>query len=98
MRLPRVAVGGIGDRQLSWDGCHNVRDLGGLPIAAGGETRLGAVVRADSLRRLSVSGWTNALDYGVRRIVNLRFAEECARDPNADVPVDVVHVSLFGRH
>ncbi len=43
-------------RQLSWDGCHNVRDLGGLPLAAGGETRYRAVVRADSLGRLSEAG------------------------------------------
>lgn len=34
---------------LDWDGCFNVRDLGGLPVAGGGATRWGAAVRADAL-------------------------------------------------
>lgn len=93
MRLPWVAVGRV--RQLAWDGCHNVRDLGGLPLAGGGETRYGAVVRADSLSQLTDDGWSEALDYGVQRVVDLRFAEERARDVGT-APVEVVHVSLFG--
>ena len=35
-----------GERHLGWDGVHNARDLGGLSIAGGGETRWGAVIRA----------------------------------------------------
>ena len=35
-------------RVLRWDGCVNVRDLGGLPLAGGGETAYRVVVRADS--------------------------------------------------
>ena len=85
-------------RTLSWAGCHNVRDLGGLPLAAGGETRFGVVVRADSLRQLSDAGWRQALDYGVRRVVDLRFSEERASDSSVEAPVEVVHVSLFGEH
>ena len=26
-------------RRLAWDGCLNIRDLGGYPTADGGETR-----------------------------------------------------------
>ena len=89
-------MGGIGHRQLSWDGCHNVRDLGGLPTAAGGETTYGTVVRADSLSRLTETGWSEALEYGVARVVDLRFSEERARDTGEPAPVEVVHVSLFG--
>lgn len=85
-------------RQLSWDGCHNIRDLGGLPTAAGGETRYGAVVRADSLSQLTETGWSEALDYGVKRVVDLRFTEERAHDAGGQPPVEVVHVSLFGEH
>jgi protein-tyrosine phosphatase len=96
VRLPWVVVGGIGQRELAWDGCHNVRDLGGLPLAAGGETRYRAVVRADSLAQLTSAGWSDALSYGVQRVVDLRFAEERSRDDGNAVPVDVVHVSLFG--
>lgn len=83
-------------RQLSWDGCHNVRDLGGLPLAAGGETRYRVIVRADSLSQLSEAGWSEALEYGVARVVDLRFSEERARDSGVQAPVEVVHVSLFG--
>jgi protein-tyrosine phosphatase len=41
------------DRDLDWDGCFNVRDLGGLRISDGSVTRWGAIVRADSLDRLT---------------------------------------------
>lgn len=94
MRLSWIAVGGM--RTLDWDGCHNVRDLGGLRLAGGGETRFGAVVRADSLSQLTPAGWSDAVEYGVARVVDLRFAEERARDDGGAAPVEVVHVSLFG--
>lgn len=42
----------VGQRQLDWDGCCNVRDLGGLGAAGGCETRRGALVRADAPERL----------------------------------------------
>lgn len=68
---------------LYWDGCVNVRDVGGL-------------VRADNIRRLSDEGWRALVDHGVQRVVDLRFPEEIAEDPPADAPVEVVHVSLLG--
>jgi protein tyrosine/serine phosphatase len=83
-------------RDLDWDGCLNVRDLGGLPTEDGGETRFGAVVRADSVRRLSDRGWAALVEYGVRRIVDLRWHDELEADPPRELPVEVVHVSLFG--
>jgi protein tyrosine/serine phosphatase len=57
-------------------------------------TRFGAVVRADSVRRLTDAGWRSLVDYGVRTIVDLRRDDELAGDPPAEVPVDVVHVPL----
>jgi protein-tyrosine phosphatase len=45
------------DRALAWNGCVNVRDLGGHPTEDGAQTRIGAVVRADSIRKLSDRGW-----------------------------------------
>jgi len=68
---------------LIWEGCVNVRDVGGL-------------VRADNIRNLSDAGWRSLVDHGVRRVVDLRFPEELAEDPPADVPVEVVHISLLG--
>ena len=85
-------------RDLAWDGCVNIRDLGGLPTGSGAETLYGAVVRADNVHRLSRAGWEQLVGYGIRTVVDLRFDEERARDPHGEPPVPVVHVSLFGAH
>jgi protein-tyrosine phosphatase len=81
---------------LTWDGCVNVRDLGGLRTDDGRETQPGRIVRADNIRRLSGAGWHALVAHGVRRVVDLRFPEELAEDPPADLPVEVIHVSLLG--
>lgn len=83
------------DRQLVWDGCANIRDLGGHATEDGGTTAFGAVVRADSVRRLSESGWAQLTRYGIATIVDLRFRDELEADPPAEVPVDVVHVPVL---
>ena len=82
-------------RELAWDGCLNVRDLGGHPTSDGGETRYGAVVRADSIRQLTDRGWQAAVDYGIRTVVDLRGDHELRDDPPAELPVDVVHVPFM---
>jgi protein tyrosine/serine phosphatase len=82
-------------RDLAWDGCLNVRDLGGHRTQDGGETRYGAVVRADSIRQLTDAGWAAAVDYGVRTVVDLRMDQELEADPPAELPVDVIHMSFF---
>jgi len=83
-------------RHLEWDGCLNARDLGGVALADGGETRYGEFVRADNIRRLSEDGWRSLADHGVSRIVDLRWREELDEDPPRDLDIDVVHVSLLG--
>ena len=82
-------------RVLAWDGCLNVRDLGGLPTEDGASTRFGAVVRADSVRQLSDAGWKALVAYGVRTIVDLRFGSELDADPPRELPVEVVHVPVL---
>lgn len=82
-------------RDLFWDGCVNVRDLGGLATEDGGETRFGAVIRADSVRQLTDDGWAALVDYGVGRIVDLRWHDELAQDPPRELPVALVHVPVF---
>jgi protein-tyrosine phosphatase len=84
------------ERHLAWEGCVNVRDLGGHPTSDGGWTRWGAVVRADSVRKLTDAGWSDLVSHGVVRIVDLRFDEELEADPPVELPVEVVHVSLLG--
>jgi len=82
-------------RDLDWDGCLNVRDLGGHPTGDGGATRFGSIVRADSIRQLTDEGWNDAVDYGVRTVVDLRDDTERETDPPRELPVDVVHVPFF---
>ncbi len=81
---------------LEWDGCLNVRDLGGLPTAGGGRTREGSVVRADNIRRLTDAGWHALEHHGVTRIVDLRWPEELQDDQPRDADIEVVHVSVLG--
>ena len=64
------------ERVLLWDGCVNVRDLGGLPLERGGETRFDVLVRADSLDGLTDGGWAALAAYGVRSAIDLRGDHE----------------------
>jgi protein-tyrosine phosphatase len=88
----------IASRDLVWDGCLNVRELGGHPTEDGGETRVGSVVRADSVRQLSDAGWQALVDYGIRTVVDLRGHHEREEDPPQRFAVDVVHVPLMDSH
>ncbi|MFE4516534.1 tyrosine-protein phosphatase [Kitasatospora sp. NPDC056783] len=82
------------DRTLVWDGCLNVRDLGGLPTASGRPTARRAIVRADNLDRLTAEGWDALLGHGVRTVVDLRDAAEYR--PLLPLPedVDLIRVPL----
>ena len=80
------------DRVLVWDGCVNVRDLGGLPLEGGGETQFGVVVRADSISGLTDAGWQALLEYGVTRVIDLRGDHERS-GPEARVPVTRVPIT-----
>lgn len=59
------------NRCLTWDGCTNVRDLGGLRTRDGRTTRRGAVVRSDHPARLTAAGWSALYAHGVRTIMSL---------------------------
>lgn len=83
-------------RTLTWDGCVNVRDLGGIPTEDGRVTRSGEVIRSDSIGALTDAGWRALADHGVVRIVDLRWPEEQAEDPPRNVDVEVVRVSVLG--
>jgi protein-tyrosine phosphatase len=83
------------ERVLSWDGCVNVRDLGGLPLAGGGQTCFDVVVRADSIRGLTERGWRDLVDYGVLSAIDLRAPDELAADePSIEAPIPVAHAPL----
>ncbi|HEY7397923.1 MAG TPA: tyrosine-protein phosphatase [Gaiellaceae bacterium] len=81
---------------LEWDGCLNVRDLGGLPTAGGDLTRTGSVIRSDNVGGLTEHGWRALADHGVVRIVDLRWSEEREGEVPPQVDVEVVHVPVLG--
>src|SRR5215212_7502295 len=84
----------IVDRHLDWDGCCNVRDLGGLRTRDGRTTRRGVLVRADSLARLREAGWAALWDYGIRTVLDLRNDNELASGDVAARPPGLTTVHL----
>jgi protein-tyrosine phosphatase len=94
------------DRDLAWEGCFNVRDLGGMPTTGGGRTRMGAIVRADDLNRLSEKGWDAGVSYGIRTVVDLRNDAELGADvavrpaeiETVRVPLDDIEDRDFWEH
>jgi protein-tyrosine phosphatase len=62
----------MNERILAWDGCNNVRELGGLSTSDGRVTRRGAIVRSDTPARLTAAGWSALYEYGIRTIISLR--------------------------
>ena len=81
---------------LTWEGCSNVRDLGGLPTADGRETASGAVVRGDCPDRLTATGWEALAAHGIRTIVDLRNEDEPRPDLVRPAGVTTVHLPLDG--
>jgi len=73
----------VESRQLNWDGCINVRDLGGLPTVDGRTTRWGAVVRSDDPAKLTATGWEALYAYGIRTIIALRTDGLTEGEPDA---------------
>ena len=81
--------------RLAWEGCLNMRDLGGLPADDGRVTRSGAIVRGDSPDRLTTAGWAALREYGIRTIVDLRNEDELgAVERRTDAAV--IHLPLDG--
>jgi protein-tyrosine phosphatase len=81
-------------RDLDWDGCFAIRDLGGFTTPAG-VTASRVFVRGDNARNLTARGWEQALRYGIRTVLDLRSPPECRSD--APLPTGVAYecVSLF---
>ena len=57
-------------------GLANLRDLGGLALTSGGETRHRAIWRSGHPDALDEDGWQWLIDVGIRTIVDLRNPEE----------------------
>lgn len=70
------------DRLLSWDACLNARDVGGYATADGGRVRRRALLRSDSLCRLTPAGQAALVADGVRTIIDLRSPSELDLEPH----------------
>lgn len=82
-------------RDLDWEGCFNVRDLGGFPTKEGGRTRPGSIVRADGLNRLTDKGWAALADFGIRTVIDMRNDDELDPDLAArPETVETLHAAL----
>jgi protein tyrosine/serine phosphatase len=82
-------------RDLVWDGCLNVRDLGGHRTADGAATRFGEIVRSDSVSQLSDTGWAALAKHGIRTVIDLRGDHEREDDPPRELDVEVQHVPFM---
>jgi protein-tyrosine phosphatase len=80
-------------RQLLWDACYNVRDLGGHPTHHGNRTHWKSFVRADSLHRLRPAGEAALSAYGIRTVIDLRTREETLQAPNPFVERQAQHAT-----
>ena len=69
-------------RHLIWDGCWNVRHLGGFRIEGLGKTREGALIRSGNLARLSIQGQAAIREADVSAIIDVRSAYELKIEAN----------------
>jgi len=84
---------------LLFPGLANARDLGGYPTRDGELTRTHSLVRADDLWQLTPEGLAGLAAYGIRTVIDLRWPQEAALNPNP-VPrglpqVRFLHISLL---
>ncbi len=83
------------ERDLAWEGCFNVRDLGDLRTGHGGTTRRGSIVRGDGLSRLTDKGWAALVDHGIRTVIDMRNDDELDADVAArPKTVETIHIAL----
>ena len=85
-------------RQIKIDGCYNLRDVGGYSTSDGRRTRWRALLRSDSLHRLTPGGWRELHEHGLRTIVDLRRPGEIARAGYQiadEADARYVHIPIF---
>jgi protein-tyrosine phosphatase len=69
------------DRWLALEGLDNVRDVGGLPLRGGGQTRSGVLLRSASLHYVTPGDVEHLVDVlGLKLVLDLRTPREVDRD------------------
>src|SRR5690606_17040850 len=87
------------ERFLTLQGTLNTRDLGGLPLAGGGHTRHGRLLRSDGLFGLTDDDIALLLALPLRTVVDLRGDKELEREPSRLLNrggVDVRNIQVWG--
>lgn len=84
------------DRWLQFEGLDNVRDVGGLPLTAGGTTRSGVLLRSASLHYVTRADVAHLVEtFGLSLVIDLRTVREIDRDgPTAVAGAGVETVAL----
>lgn len=73
--------------RLSFEGCLNIRDVGGYATLDDSRTRWRALLRGDNLCRLTPDDQQRLLAYGVRTVVDVRRAAEIVAETHPFGPV-----------
>ena len=80
------------------EGLLNLRDLGGLPLVGGGETRHQRLLRSDSPHSLTQAGVQALLGAGLRTVIDLRTDSELSDHPSPLAELDgvqLLHSPIF---
>ena len=81
--MPSPPIDGTVERALRFSGSVNCRDLGGLPVSAGGRTRFGVLLRSDALLTLAPEDVAQLRQLALTTVIDLRQAGEILRDGSA---------------
>lgn len=68
--------------RLPLEQAYNVRELGGYPVAGGGQTAYHRFLRADDISTLTDKDVAFLLSYGVRMVIDLRSPGEAEQSPD----------------
>ena len=85
-------------RFLPFTGAENIRDLGGLPLIAGGQTRSGVLFRGDTLQELTPDDVELFRKLGLRMVIDRRTSLEATKEgrgPLADEPIRYVNLPFM---
>lgn len=100
--MPRVGLPAKGDgndmgrwdcnwQRLPLDGTVNTRELGGYPVAGGGQTAWHRFLRSDALCELTDSDVEFLRGYGVSLVLDLRGADEATQLPDRSLGDGVLY-------
>jgi protein-tyrosine phosphatase len=85
-------------RTVTLEGAHNVRDLGGYPLADGRTIAWRRLLRGDGLHGLTEADVAVLASLGLATVIDLRRDDEVAERgtfPTARLPVQLVHLPVM---